>query len=259
MTKFQYSEDFKNIIKIIIIFSLIIYMLIANVYLEDSLKEDTPFRKRFSYSPVFDFRKTFSLIFKNILTPGLRNVMVDLLLVKAHAYWHQTRWYRIPEVFEAVTILQPEWSDGWVIGAWHMAYNVTFEILQSKIYTKQEKIKKIKWWENKSIKFLKSGLIINPNDPKIYFYLGWINYHKLKKYRMAIVYFNKTIKLKDHNKDAERLIAYSYEKLGFPKKALDILIRLRQDKNYYDDNEYIIKALDHNIYRLKLKLGLVKK
>ena len=225
-------------------------------YLEDSIYSSKFFSKRYLYTPVFSIRKTFSVLFKNVLTPGLRNVMVDLLLVKVHDYWHQTRWYRIPEIFETIMILQPEWEDGWVIGAWHMAYNVTFEIEKSPFLNKETKKKEINWWINRSIKFLRSGLILNPDSPKIYFYIGWIYYHKIENYKVAIKYFKKTTKLKGHNKDAERLIAYSYEKLGYPKKALEILKALRQDKNYCDDDKYIIKALDFNIKRLKEKVGI---
>ena len=92
--------------------------------LEDEILASKLWQKRGVFSPTFDIRKTFSIFFQDILTPGIRNVMVDLLLIEVHDLWHQKRWYRIPEYFEMVTVLQPEWIEGWEIGSWHMAYNI---------------------------------------------------------------------------------------------------------------------------------------
>ena len=102
---------------------------------------------------------------------------------------------------------------------------------------------------------LKSGIILNSDTFRLYFQLAWTYYHRMQDYDNAIKYCNQAIALPDHIPFVERLIAYSYEKKGYPVKALEILKKLRKDENYHKNNKYTILTLDNNIMRLEKKVN----
>ena len=159
----------------------------------------------------------------------------------------------MPEYLDMVTILEPEWIEGWELGAWHMAYNVTYQIKDSPFLSEKDKEKEINWWLDRAVRMLKSGIIINSDTFRLYFYLSWIYFHRIHDYDNAIKYANQAKMLPDHISFVERLVAYSYEKKGNVKKALEILKELRKDENYHHNDQYIINVLDKNIKRLENK------
>lgn len=253
--KILFKGSLKSLVTVILSFFVIIYCIGGGIFLEDDITSSELFRKRDIFNPVFDTRKTFSVFFKNILTPGMRNIMVDLLLIEVHDLWHQRRWYRISEYLEIVTMLQPEWLEGWELGSWHMAYNVTYQIIESPFLSQPQKDKEVAWWFDRSTRMLKSGIVLNSDNYRLYFYLGWTYYHRMRDYDNAIKYFTKASRFTDHDNRAERFIAYSYEKGGNPEKALEILTDLRQDTAYHNNVPWVLRVLDLNIERIQQKTG----
>jgi tetratricopeptide (TPR) repeat protein len=230
------------------------YAIILGNILESHVMMSPYWQKRDISSPVFDARKTFSLFFSNILTPGMRNLMADLMLIEVHEMWEQRRWYRIPEYLEAVTMLQPEWLEGWEMGSWHMAYNVTWHISDAPFLSPQKKQEEISQWLDRAFRMIKSGIILNSDTYELYFQTGWMYYHRLGDYDNAIKYFRQAQRLPDHIDNVERFIAYSYRKKGEPGKAMDILKALRADESYHHNDPVLINILDQNIERCRKEM-----
>jgi tetratricopeptide (TPR) repeat protein len=230
------------------------YLMLAGIMMEDDILHSEMWTKKGIYSPVFDAKKVMSVFFQNILAPSVRQIMADMLMIKTHDAWHEGLWYRIPEYLDMGTTLQPDWVDGWSMGAWHMAYNVTYEVLQSAFLSPAAKKEEYSWWIERATLFLKRGISFNYDRYDLYFELGWTYYHKIKNYDMAIRYYQQADKFPYHPEYIERLIAYSYEKKGDRKKALEILKELRLNKKYHKNNPGVISILDGNIKRIEKEM-----
>lgn len=231
-----------------------LYLILAGIVMEDNILHSEMWTKKGIYSPVFDAKKVLSVFFQNILAPGVRQIMADMLMIKTHDAWEAGRWYRIPEYLEMVTTLQPEWVEGWSMGAWHMAYNVTYEVLQSTFLSPDAQKEEYRWWIERATLFLKRGISFNYDKYNLYFDLGWTYYHKIKNYDQAIRYYQKAVRFPVHPDYIERLIAYSYEKKGDRKKALEILRGLRLNEKYHKNDPATINILYGNIKRIEKEL-----
>jgi tetratricopeptide (TPR) repeat protein len=228
-----------------------LYLMLAGTVMEDDILHSEIWTKKGIYSPVFDAKKVLSVFFQNIMAPSVRQIIADMFMIKTHDAWHEGRWYRIPEYLEMVTTMQPEWVDGWTMGAWHMAYNVTYEVLQSAFLSPAAQKEEYQWWIDRATLFLKRGISFNYDKYDLYFELGWTYYNKIKNYDQAIKYYQQAARFPYHPEYIERLIAYSYEKKGDRKKALELLKNLRLNGRYHKNDPAIISILNGNIKRIE--------
>ena len=254
MTRIFHKKIFSSI-KVIVSVFLIFYLLLAASVFENEILASKTWRKKIIFSPVFDMRQTFSVFFQNIMTSGMRNIMADLLLIQVHDLWHQGRWYRIPANMEMITMLHPYLLEFFVMGSWHMAYNVTTEILRTPFLSDEQKKKDIFWWEQRALNMLRSGIILNSDRHELYFQLAWTYYHRMHDYDNAIIYYRRAQRFPDHYDYVERHIAYSYEKKGQVKKALVLMRELRKDESYHHNEDWLINILDKNIKRMERKVA----
>lgn len=180
---------------------------------------------------------------------GIRGIIVDLAWMRIDHLWHHARFYRLPSLYEFVTTVQPEYIEGWVLGGWHMAYNMSLEAPQAAKVSEQIKKKVEMEWAFRGIRFLKAGAAYNPESAKLPFEIGWTYYHRLKDYRSAIPWFEKSASLPGATDVTSRLIPHAYEKLGDRETAYKKWLALKSHPSY--NRRVPKKIIDRNIRRLK--------
>ncbi|OVE73365.1 hypothetical protein BVX93_01925 [bacterium B13(2017)] len=179
---------------------------------------------------------------------GFRGIIVNLVWMYIDNLWHQGRFYKLPSLYEIVTTIQPQYIDGWVMGGWHMAYNMSLELPNVKNISIQLRKKIELDWVYRGIDFLKAGSELNPKNAKIYFEIGWTYYHRLKDYQSSIKWFELSAKQKDGLNVTSRLVAFAYEKSGNISMAYKKWLELKSDNQY--NNQTSKNIIDRNIKRL---------
>lgn len=179
---------------------------------------------------------------------GFRGIIVDMTWMYIDHLWHHSRFYKLPVLYEFVTAVQPEYIDGWVMGGWHMAYNMSLEIPGVTTLSSQLRKKKELEWVMRGINFLKAGALLNPDNAKIYFEIGWTYYHRLKDYNNSIPWFEKSCEQEGSLEVTSRLIAYALEKSEKKELALKKWLELKKLSSYTDPTTK--KIIDKNIIRL---------
>ncbi|MDP8262126.1 MAG: hypothetical protein P9M13_02335 [Candidatus Ancaeobacter aquaticus] len=184
------------------------------------------------------------------LVSGFRGVVADLLWLKCDHYWHTSQWYKLVPMYYLITRLQPQFIQPWVIGGWHMAYNVSHKVahegeednksdlhahdncgegcshetslrlktiphepLVKKCPSESDKEHERQKWVDRGILFLKDGLQYNDKTYELYFELGWLYYYKVKDYKESLYYFKNAVGYK-HPLWVDRMLAHAYEKCG---------------------------------------------
>jgi hypothetical protein len=188
-----------------------------------------------------------------ILFGGLRGMIVDLVWIYMDDLWHHGRFYKLPELYEFITTVQPEYIEGWIMGGWHMAYNMSLDVAHIPDISPQLEKKVELQWVYRGIAFLKSGALLNPDNPKLYFEIGWTYYHRLKDYRASIPWFEQSEKQPDANYVTSRLIAFAWEKAGDNKAAYEKWLSLKNHPSYNDQTSRSI--IDKNIARFQKNFG----
>ena len=188
-----------------------------------------------------------------LLFGGMRGMIVDLTWMYVDTLWHEARFYKLPPLYEMITAVQPEYIEGWVMGGWHMAYNMAYELPKTPNLTPTMKNKIELEWVYRGIEFLKSGTELNPENAQLYFEIGWTYYHRLKDYKDSIPWFQKSSEQKDATWVTSRLIAYAYEKSGDSTMAYKTWLSLKKHPSYQE--AYAKKLIDTNVSRLEQILG----
>ncbi len=116
----------------------------------------------------------------SLVLAGFRGLAADLLWLQIEDMHHQGKVHQMLPLFRAVTYLQPQYINPWVVGGWHMAYNISIRFKD----TEEEQ-----FWIDTGIEFLKEGITYNPERYDLYFELGWTYHHKVRNYAKAAEYF----------------------------------------------------------------------
>lgn len=149
------------------------------------------------------------------LVGGLGGLAADILWMKSDEYWHSGRVDRMIPVLRTVTLLDPHFIDAWRIAGWHWAYN---------LYVETKDLEEKDMCLNNGIRFLKEGIVWNPEKFDLYFELGWTYYDKMGSFLDAVEYFAQARTKKDapRNPDyIQRMIGHAYERIPDIPKALD--------------------------------------
>jgi len=140
---------------------------------------------------------------------GFRGIAVDILWMQSDSMLIEKQYYQLMTYYQLISILQPNFPTVWQFNAWNLAYNISAE------WGRPEE----KWlWVKKGIEFTKEGLRYNPDSPDLYFFLGWIYFHKIG----GDDYF--TERLEQESRVYPNLMAYTYF-----SKALELVRKLRGD------------------------------
>jgi hypothetical protein len=157
---------------------------------------------------------------------GFRKVAANFIWIQVDRFWHQGENYRMIALMKTCTALDPHFVEAYLIGAWHLSYNVTAKMMDTPWPQRK--------WEDKygacvgekeryyyvSINFLKDGVRNNPRNYKLYFDLGFAVYkQKLKDYPNAVKYLAEAIR-QPHDRWVPRQLFICQELNGQYAEAL---------------------------------------
>ncbi len=144
------------------------------------------------------------------LIGGFRKSAANVLWLQNEENWHSGKGYRTVPLAKAVTLLDPYFTEAWVLTCWHLAYNMSVEAK-----TPDEAAELIKT----GLDFAKGGLPWNSTRFELYQEIGWTYYDKLQNYEMAADYLKRAVG-HPHPTFLERMIAHSYERIPDIDNAL---------------------------------------
>lgn len=144
------------------------------------------------------------------LIGGFRKSAANVLWLQNDEDWHSGHGYRTVPLAKAVTLLDPNFVDAWVLTCWHLAYNMSVEAKDP-----DEAASLIR----QGLEFAKGGIPWNSTRYEIYQEVGWTYYDKLQNYAWAAEFFKRAIE-HPHPTFLERIIGHAYERIPDIDNAL---------------------------------------
>ena len=138
------------------------------------------------------------------LPKEFRGVLGDWLTIKADQYFHQDQWTKIIPLLRARALLEPERTDSWSTGAWHLAFN-----LSDQAKSPEEKRRFIEM----GIAFLKEGIRRHPEVAHLYFDLATTYSLRLHDLKVATRLLEISLSLEE-NRRTVTWLAYLYRQQG---------------------------------------------
>ncbi len=132
---------------------------------------------------------------------GFRQVAANFIWLQVDRYWHQGMVHRMIPLMRTCVTLDPQFVDAYLVGAWHLAYNITAKMMDTPEHLKE--------WDPQyaacvgekeqyyyiGADFLKDGIRNNPRNYKLYFDLGYTIYsNKLSDYANAVRYLSEAVR-----------------------------------------------------------------
>jgi hypothetical protein len=158
---------------------------------------------------------------------GFRKVAANFVWLQVDRYWHAGLLHRMIPLMKTCVLLDPNFVDAYLLGSWHLGYNVTASLEHTPypLRTWSEKHEDcIGAKENYyyiAIDFLKDGIRNNPRNYKLYFDLGFGMYRdKLNDNENAVKYLRQAAKL-PHERWVPRMYYKCLEDNGDYEKALE--------------------------------------
>ncbi|MBI1320422.1 MAG: hypothetical protein GC168_15965 [Candidatus Hydrogenedens sp.] len=157
---------------------------------------------------------------------GFRKIAANLLWIQVDREWRLGQMYRIQPMLKTVTVLDPNFVKAYLIGGWHIAYNVPADLpltppslLEwSDRYKACVGPKEAYWYE--AAEFLKDGIRNNPRNYELYFDLGFAIYdQKIEDYNSAVLYLKEAVR-QPHELWVPRMLNLAYEKNGQYEESL---------------------------------------
>ncbi|MFP6583294.1 MAG: hypothetical protein VCD00_12175 [Candidatus Hydrogenedentota bacterium] len=143
---------------------------------------------------------------------GFRTVAANFLWMQVDTFWHNGELHRMVPLMKTCVTLDPNFIDAYLLGAWHLAYNIpakiepTPEPLKKKTPHYHQRIGLKEEWYLMAVDFLRDGIRKNPRDYQLYFDLGYGVYEqKLQDHENAILYLDEARRHK-HNKWVPRML-----------------------------------------------------
>tara|TARA_R110001592_G_scaffold115846_2_gene316534 strand:- start:420 stop:1862 length:1443 start_codon:yes stop_codon:yes gene_type:complete len=158
---------------------------------------------------------------------GFRKVAANFVWLQVDRYWHAGLLHRMIPLMKTCVLLDPGFVDAYLLGSWHLGYNVT----ASMDFTPYP----LRTWSDKyqdcigdqqnyyyiAVDFLKDGIRNNPRNYKLYFDLGFSMYReKLNDTENAVKYLTRAARL-PHERWVPRMLYKCLEENGDYEKALE--------------------------------------
>ncbi len=157
---------------------------------------------------------------------GFRKVAANFVWIEVDRYWHQGNTYRMITLMRTCVALDPHFVEAFIIGAWHLAYNITARMLDTPWPEREwDATYGVCLGEKErfyyfAVDFLKEGARRNPRDYRLYFDLGFSVYkQKLQDYANAVKYLSEAVRL-PHEQYVPRQLFLCQELNGQYEEAL---------------------------------------
>lgn len=158
---------------------------------------------------------------------GFRTLAANFLWLQVENYWHEGQLHRMVPIMRTCVTLDPNFIDAYLLGAWHMAYNVTARLQPTpeglKVYSEKydKRLGIREEWYYMGIEFIKDGIRKNPRDYRLYFDLGYGIYaNKLNDHPNAIRYLDEATRHR-HNQWVPRMLYRSLYLNGQYEDAIE--------------------------------------
>ena len=116
------------------------------------------------------------LAFTTVALGGFRGLISNYLWIRANNLQLDDKFFEAAQLADWITDLEPHFAQVWNFQAWNMAYNISVKFKENAPGDFSDRWR----WVDRGIELLRDrGLIWNPDDPSIYYQLGWIYQHKL--------------------------------------------------------------------------------
>lgn len=180
---------------------------------------------------------------------GLRTLAANFLWMQVDSHWHTGELHRMVPLMRTCVTFDPNFIDAYLLGAWHLSYNIP-----AKIEPTPEPLKKFnkkynrrlglrEEWYYMAVDFLRDGIRKNPRDYRLYFDLGYAVYaQKLNDHPNAIRYLDEARRHK-HDKWVPRMLFRSLFRNGQYEDAIE------------GWEEYLIEFPDHDIGKRFLEIN----
>ena len=131
---------------------------------------------------------------------GFRKLSANFLWLQVDKYWHLGQAHRMVPLMRTTVTLDPNFIDAFLLGAWHMAYNITAKLEMTPEPEKEwnpkynRRLGRKEEWYYIAADFLKDGIRKNPRNYKLYFDLGYGIYdQKVQDYNNAVRYMDAAL------------------------------------------------------------------
>lgn len=158
---------------------------------------------------------------------GFRKVAANFLWLQVDKFWHQGQMHRMVPMMRTTVTLDPNFVDAYLLGAWHLAYNLTAQLAETPEHLKvwnpkyQRRLGRKEEWYYVAADFLKDGIRKNPRDYRLYFDLGYAIYeNKLGDHENAVRYLTEARRYK-HDQWVPRMLYRSMWLNGQYQEAID--------------------------------------
>jgi hypothetical protein len=157
---------------------------------------------------------------------GFRKLAANFLWLNVDTAWHAGQMHRMVPMMRTTVTLDPNFIDAYLLGGWHLAYNLTAKLPETPEplkefhpkYKRRLGVKEV--WYYVAADFLKDGIRKNPREYKLYFDLGYAVYeNKLNDHANAVRYLKEARRYK-HDSWVPRMLYYSMWRNGQYDEAL---------------------------------------
>lgn len=124
---------------------------------------------------------------------GLRSLMATMISLGAHSHFEENEWYDLKRDYEVITALEPYNEFYWTHGGWHLGYNAASWARHYTEYSPaRRRLLEMEYLEMGDA-FFKNGLKYLPDSEKLWFEIGAMWSHELKRpdYERAAEAFEK--------------------------------------------------------------------
>ncbi|MFO7775049.1 MAG: hypothetical protein R6W89_04555 [Candidatus Hydrogenedentota bacterium] len=180
---------------------------------------------------------------------GFRKMMANLIWLEVDRYWHEGQYHRMVPLMRTTVALDPSFVEAFILGAWHLAYNITAPMPPTPDALKEYSEEYDDWigqrerFYYEAVDFLKDGIRKNPTDFRLYFDLGFAVYHeKLEDNENAVRYLREAIRY-PHETWARRTYYRMLEENGQYEEALE---GWRQYREEFPDNQVAPLFVERN-------------
>ncbi|MBX3176974.1 MAG: hypothetical protein KF886_06430 [Candidatus Hydrogenedentes bacterium] len=178
---------------------------------------------------------------------GFRKVAANFIWLQVDRYWHMGHLYKMVPLMKTCVLLDPNFVDAYILGAWHLGYNATakMEITPMPLKVWSDKYKDCLGERERyyylAIDFLKDGIRNNPRNYKLFFDLGFGMYReKLQDIDNAILYLTEAVRL-PHERWVPRMLYKCLEEDGQYEKAME---GWKINLERFPDHEVTMRSMD---------------
>lgn len=158
---------------------------------------------------------------------GFRQLAANFVWLQVDKYWHEGQVHRMLPLMRTCVTLDPNFVDAYLVGAWHMAYNITANMddtpeRDKKYHPKyQRRLGPKEEWYYIAIDYLKDGIRKNPRDYRLYFDLGFSIYEvKLEDHPNAVRYLKEARRYR-HERWVPRMLFRALTNNGEYEEAIE--------------------------------------